>query len=216
MQELRGFLPLKAFVAFVCFQACLSAQTTSTPDVTLQATSYPGADAGAKINACVAAVIQAGGGVCDATGLGGQQNFAEEVELGSTQSLSARIGVTLLLPDSATWQWKVSNPASCGIRQFSGTAILGHQPGGGGNNMILTAVSGSDMDSLYCTDVTGGYIRAEGFSAFNHEAGNTFANGVVHKIRKYSRDQQRRNQQWRARRDPADHWAGRGRRRGFL
>jgi hypothetical protein len=180
MQELRGFLPLNALVAFVCLHSCLGAQTTSTPDVTLQAASYPGADAGAKINACVAAVIQAGGGVCDATGLGGQQNFAEEVEVGSAQSMSARIGVTLLLPDSATWQWQVSNPASCGIHQFSGTAIVGHQPGGGGSNMILTALSGSSMDSLYCTDVSGGYVRAEGFSAFNHEAGNTFANGVVH------------------------------------
>jgi hypothetical protein len=180
MQGARSCLSLNALVAVVLFDACLFAQTTSAPDVTFQATTYPGTDAGVKINACVAAVIAAGGGVCDATGLGGTQNFAEEVDLGSTQSASASIGVTLLLPDSAVWQWQMSNPTGCGIHQYNGTSIIGHQPGGQGSNMILTAISGSSMDSLYCTDSAISYIRAEGFSVFNHAAGNTFANGVVH------------------------------------
>jgi hypothetical protein len=179
MQRARTFLPLNALFALF-FHACLLAQTTTASNVTFQAGTYPGADAGKKINACVTAVIAAGGGVCDATDLGGAQNIAEEIDLGSVQAASARIGVTLLLPDSATWQWAVYNSASCGIRQFSGTAIIGHQPGGGGNNMILSAYQGASMDSIYCTDVSGGYVRAEGFSVFNHGAGNTFANGVVH------------------------------------
>jgi hypothetical protein len=168
MQGARSFLSLNTLLALVFFHACAFAQTASTPDVTFQAATYPGTDAGVKINACVAAVIAAGGGVCDATGLGGTQNFA-------------RAGVTSLLPDAAVWQWRMSNSDSCGIHQYSGTAIIGHQPGGGGNNMILTAASGSSMDSIYCTDSSVGYyIRAEGFSVFNNQAGNTFANGVVH------------------------------------
>jgi hypothetical protein len=180
MQGAMSFLSLNALIALVCLNSCLFAQTAGTSNVTLQAGAYAGADAGVKINACVTAVIQAGGGVCDASDLGGTQNFAEEVDLGSAISESTHIGVTLLLPDSAVWQWHVSNSSSCGLRQFSGTSIIGHQPGGGGNNMILTATSGSSMDSIYCTDLSAVYVRAEGFFVMNREAGNTFANGVVH------------------------------------
>jgi hypothetical protein len=180
MQGAKSSLSLNALVVLVVLHAYLFAQTASTSNVTLQAETYPGADAGAKINACVAAVIAAGGGVCDASGLGGTQNFAEEVELGSLQSASAHIGVTLLLPDTAVWQWHTYNSATCGIHQYSGTALIGHQPGGGGSNMVLVATQGASMDSLYCTDSSTSYVRAEGFSVFNHAAGNTFANGVVH------------------------------------
>jgi hypothetical protein len=179
MQGAKNSQSLTALVVLVCLHACVFAQTANTSNVTLQAATYPGTDAGAKVNACVAAVVQAGGGVCDASGLGGTQTFAEEVEVGNTQSAAAHIGVTLLLPDAAVWQWRMSNPSSCGLRQFGGTSIIGHQPGGGGNNMILQATSPSSMDSIYCTDLSALYVRAEGFFVINRQPGNTFANGVV-------------------------------------
>jgi hypothetical protein len=179
MQGARNFHSLNALVVLVCLHPYVLAQTTSTSNVTLQAGTYPGADAGAKINACVAAVVQAGGGVCDASDLGGTQNFTEEVDVGSPTSQSGHIGVTLLLPDAAIWQWRMSNSASCGVRQYGGTAIIGHQPGGGGNNTILQATSPSSMDSIYCTDISAIYVRAEGFFVINRQPGNTFANGVV-------------------------------------
>lgn len=169
------------FTAFVCLAHNLFGQAAGLSNVTYQAGTYAGADAGAKINACITSVIQAGGGICDASDLGGTQNFAEQVLVGSAQSEASRIGVTLLLPNAATWQWHMTDSASCGLRQYGGTSIVGPQPGGGGNNMILTATSGSSMDSIYCTDSAGSiYVRAEGFSVFNHEAGNTFTNGVAH------------------------------------
>ena len=157
------------------------AQSTNT-DV-YYATNFSGADASIKINACIAAVISAGGGVCDASGLKGSQKMSQEIQLGSRASVAARSGVTLLLPDTAIWAWHLTDGLSCGIYQYSSTTLLGHQPGGGGNRMVLTASSGSDMDSIYCTDAPpsgANYIRAEGFAVWNNQAGNTFANGVVH------------------------------------
>jgi hypothetical protein len=147
------------------------------------ATNFPGSDASIKINACIAAVISAGGGVCDATGLGGTQKMSQEIRVGNSTSVVGRISVTLLLPESATWLWHVSDGTSCGIRQYSSTSILSHQPAGGGNRMVLSANSGSDMDAIYCTDIAAtnvDYVRAEGFAVWNNQPGNTFANGVVH------------------------------------
>src|SRR5271165_5609743 len=147
------------------------------------ATNYPGADASVKINACIAAVIAAHGGVCDAGGLGENQKMSQEIDLGTTASSASRIGITLLLPETATWLWHLTDGSSCGIRQFNSTSLLGHQPGGGGNRMVLAASSGSKMDSIYCTDAPSNganYVRAEGFAVWNNQAGSTFANGVVH------------------------------------
>jgi hypothetical protein len=146
------------------------------------ASNFTGADASIKINACIAAVIAAGGGVCDATGLGGSQKMSEEIELGSPASVANRVGITLLLPDTGAWTWRLNNSSSCGIYQYSSTSIIGHQPGGGGNRMVLEAATGSDMDSIYCTASSSGgsYVHAEGFSVWNNQTGSTFANGVVH------------------------------------
>ncbi|MBV8673235.1 MAG: hypothetical protein JOZ33_07350 [Acidobacteriaceae bacterium] len=147
------------------------------------ATSYPGTDASQKINACVAAVILSGGGVCDATKLGGVQKMSEEIRLGSNEAVKNRIGITLLLPDTAVWKWHLTEPSACGIRQYSSTSIVGNQPGGGGNRMVLTVDPGSRMDSIYCTDASpigANYVRAEGFSVWNNQPGSTFQNGVIH------------------------------------
>jgi len=157
----------------------LSAVAQSNND----AASYPGADTSQKINACIAAVISSGGGVCDARKLGGVQKMSEEIRLGSNETIKSRIGITLLLPDTGVWKWQLTNGASCGIRQFSSTSIIGTQPGGGGNRMVLTVEPGSKMDSIYCTDASpigANYVRAEGFSVWNNQAGSTFQNGVIH------------------------------------
>jgi hypothetical protein len=152
-------------------------------NLTVNATSYTGADPSVKINACIAAVIASGGGTCDASGLGGSFPMSQQINLGSTASVAAGIGVTLLLPDIANWQWNLKDGVSCGIRQYSSTALIGHQPAGGGQRMVLSAKGGSNMDSIYCTDAPANganYIRAEGFAVENNQAGSIFANGVVH------------------------------------
>jgi hypothetical protein len=181
MSKVRASSLLLLIVAFVCLSSGTWGQTSGS-DV-YYATNYSGADASIKINACIAAVISAGGGVCDASGLRGTQKMSQEIHLGNSASVAAHIGVTLLLPDTATWLWHLTDGSSCGIYQYSSTSLLGHQPAGGGNRMVLAASSGSQMDSIYCTDApsTGAnYVRAEGFAVWNNQSGSTFANGVVH------------------------------------
>ncbi|HEX3472625.1 MAG TPA: hypothetical protein VHT28_15700 [Silvibacterium sp.] len=147
------------------------------------AATYPGIDASVKINGCIVAVISAGGGTCDATKLGGMQKMSQSIRLGSPASVKDRIGITLLLPDTGVWSWHLTDGSSCGIYQYSSTSIIGNQPGGGGNRIVLAADSGSKMDAIYCTDASpigADYVRAEGFSVWNNQAGSTFQNGVIH------------------------------------
>ncbi len=128
-------------------------------------------------------MIAAGGGICDATTLGGTLKMSEEVKVGSDASAANGIGLTLILPDTAVWLWHLTDGTSCGIDQYGSTTIRGNQPGGGGNRMVLAAGGGSQMDSIYCTDYTASStnsIRAEGFAVWNNQSGSTFANGVVH------------------------------------
>jgi hypothetical protein len=165
---------------FLCAVNPFLGQTTGVDYI---AASYTGADASIKINACISAVISAGGGVCDASSLGGYQSMSEQINLGSSNSVSQGIGVTLLLPDTGAWVWyNITDGVSCGIMQYGSTSLIGHQPGGGGNRMELEAKTGSSMDSIYCTANSSGgsYIRAEGFAVWNNQTGNTFASGVVH------------------------------------
>ena len=154
-----------------------------------QADQFPGSDAGAQINACVAAAIAAGGGTCDARALGGTQVINEEINLGSeTQAASGTLSVTLLLPAAALWEFNITDGTSCGIKQFSNDNLAGESSTGGAVRMILAPYNSStNMDSLYCTDpspTTGGnYVHARGFAAFASYGGTgtgTFANGAVH------------------------------------
>jgi hypothetical protein len=174
---------LKTLFVALCIFALEFSGVGARAQSTYYATKFSGSDASVKINACIAAVISKGGGVCDATGLGGNQNMSEEIRLGSRASVASRIGVALLLPETGTWYWHLDDRSSCGIYQYSSTSLLGHQPGGGGNRMVLTASSGSQMDSIYCTDASpsgANYVQAEGFAVSNNQPGNIFANGVVH------------------------------------
>jgi len=59
----------------------------------LDATSFAGADFGARVNSCLLAVEQAGGGVCDARGFGATNSSSENITVGDGAH-----GVTLLLP----------------------------------------------------------------------------------------------------------------------
>jgi hypothetical protein len=173
---------MKRTCILIALSVLLFAPTSRAATSTLTADSFPGADGSIRINACISAVIAAGGGTCDASMVAGTQSMSQEIDVGSQVSVSNHIGLTLLLPDTATWVWHLMDGLSCGIHQFSSTAIIGHQPGAGGNRMVFTVSSGSNMDSIYCTDGAGygSYIRAEGFSIWNNQDGSVFANGVAH------------------------------------
>ena len=162
------------------------------------ADQFAGADPSIKINNCVATVIAAAGGTCDSRSLGGtaSQAVSQQINVGSSTSAASHITVVLVLPTTAHWVWSLTDGTSCGIMQFSDTALIGDGPGGGGNRMILDADSGStSMDSLYCTDPTpasgGSYIRAEGFLVQN-TGGAAFANGIIHIRRLFDQSSFRR------------------------
>ena len=157
--------------------------TGTTSNAILYAASFAGSDASGQINGCIAAVIAAGGGTCDARTLGGIQMMSESIQVGNAASVAQGIGLTLLLPDTGVWMWNLTDGTSCGIDQFSGTSVVSQQPAGGGDRMVLAARGGSSMDSIYCTDGGAGealYVRAEGFAVWNNQSGSSFANGVVH------------------------------------
>jgi hypothetical protein len=173
---------MKSLIFVIALSALLVTRSSSASTSVYSANSFAGADASIQINACIAAVISAGGGTCDASMFIGTQSMSQQVNVGSANSVAEHIGLALLLPDTATWVWHLTDGVSCGIHQFSSTAVIGKQPGAGGNRMVLTVNSGATMDSIYCTDGAGygSYVRAEGFAVWNNQVGCIFANGVVH------------------------------------
>jgi hypothetical protein len=156
-----------------------------------QADQFAGADASVKINACITAVISAGGGTCDASGLSGAQTVSEQINVGTpAQAASAGVSVTLVLPTSALWTVTIADGTSCAIKQYSSTTImrLGEAGGGGGNRMLLVPNSSTRISSYYCTDPDasyaggGSYIRVGGFWVGDNTT--TSRTGPIFKIQK--------------------------------
>ena len=148
----------------------------------LDASQFSGADPSVKINACLAAVVTATGGICDARAFAGNQTLSQEIDVG--HNTAPIYGVKLILPEWGTWTWSgIVDGTSCGIRVYSGGSIEGNPNGGTGNKMLIRAASGSSMDAMLCTDpapATGGaYVQISGFKIDNGNAA-TFANGVAH------------------------------------
>ena len=124
--------------------------------------NYPFTAAG--INACiVAAENSSANGICDARGVP-SATLTEEIDVGTT---SFSTSPTLLLPSNAVWKFNIKDGVSCGIKQFSGSSVIGMQTGGGPIAQLLPANSEVNMQALYCTDPSpkgrGSYVRAEGF-----------------------------------------------------
>jgi len=146
---------------------------------TQMADQFSGADASVKTNACIAAVISAGGGKCDASGLTGAQIISQEIDVGN----HAQVPVTLILPEASTWTVTgITNGTSCAIKQFSQSSIIGPGTGGSGGMRIHGGLNTNNLDSLYCTEAAptgnGSYIRAEGFQLYNPNTA-TMANGAM-------------------------------------
>jgi hypothetical protein len=141
---------------------------------TLFADRYDGADASVKINACIGAVIAAGGGTCDARGLTGLQTVSQQINVGN----SSQVPVTLLLPvgrasQSNRWLVTIIDGTSCAIKQYGNSSIVGAGTVMGG--LEVRAQASTNVDSLYCTEANpsggGSYVRAEGFFLHNPLSG---------------------------------------------
>ena len=160
-----------------------TAVTAQSVNGVLNAATFAGADASVKVNACIAAVIAAGGGTCDASTLGGTQVMGQQINLGNTSLYDSKIVAKLILPAAGAWKWSLTDGVSCGIYQYSNTIIEGTGDVSGALAFTLdTANSATNMDSLYCTNKSptggGSYVKATGFDVSNTGAG-TLVNGVV-------------------------------------
>ena len=89
---------MKRFLFVIALSALLLTRFSTASTSVYSADSFAGVDASVQINACIAAVIAAGGGTCDASMFVGTRSMSQEVSVGSTTSVTKHIGLTLLLP----------------------------------------------------------------------------------------------------------------------
>lgn len=150
----------------------------------LLANQFPGATFDAQVKACITAVIALGGGICDATGLAGQQQILSEIDVG-TEAMSGitgnQISVTLLVSPYLNASVNFTSAGACGIKVFSESRVIGTQMGTTHSALIAGAASAS-MGSILCTDYTSGtgqYAATQGLTILNG-AGGTFTNGLVY------------------------------------
>jgi hypothetical protein len=124
------------------------------------ASQFSGATADVIVNACITAAIAAGNGICDARSLVGNQTIAATINVGNASNAP----VTLLLPAFATWTTSINDGASCAIKQFTLTNIVGSDL-----ELRMQIRNGSPTNGLFClyTNNGGGYYRASGFTLYN-------------------------------------------------
>lgn len=129
------------------------------------ADQYAGADASVKVNACMADVISAGGGVCDARGLGGTQTMTQPIAVGNTSGVTA----TLLVPNVGSWKWTTNIGAVCAVTLYNKSSIIGSGASGEGAAFSFQGLTGFSGNSVFCTGHASGiasdsYYRGEGFN----------------------------------------------------
>jgi hypothetical protein len=133
------------------------------------ADQFPGLDASVKVNNCIAYVIAAGGGVCDARGLAGNQsNLSQLIGVGQ-HNPPAGLWVTLMVPDHGDWTWAaVSNASACLVTQYDHSSIIGTPSGEGIQFQFKASGSDSSLANVFCLDTNptsgGNYVRTEGFA----------------------------------------------------
>jgi hypothetical protein len=127
-----------------------------------------GGSVGAKLNACNAAIIAAGGGTADATGL----SLTGAIPATWTVGNSSGAPVTFLVPTGAVWTSTITDGTSCALKQFNGTSIIGMGPAATGTATTrLLAGATTAQGAMYCTDTTvGGFIRLEGMTFWDNIA----------------------------------------------
>lgn len=110
------------------------------------ADKQPGANAGAKITACIAALPPAGG-ICDARGFGATtQTISKQVDIGGTNK-----AVTLLINPATQFQCTENAPTNYCLRLWNGSHIRGEGNGGPlvtGNAANFTAISPANLKGV--------------------------------------------------------------------
>lgn len=161
----------------------ISNLSVQSRNATLFADQFPGATFDVKVNACLVAVIAAGGGICDATGLTGSQVIASEIEVGTRAGSGItgnQISTTLLLSPSLVATVNFVSVGACGIKVFSESRLIGTGQGIT-HSSIIVGGSTASMGSIVCDDYTAGtgqYVAVQGLQVTN-SGGGTFTNGLM-------------------------------------
>jgi hypothetical protein len=162
--------------------------TTTVPKLSLKninsvlyADQFPGANGGAQVNACIAAVNLMGGGICDARGLYNLVATAQ-IDVGDHTNNTR---VTLLLPPVGAWKFNITDGASCGIRVLNLSRVIGAAVGVSGGFTLQPYNGSTMMDSLICTDANpssaGTYVEISSLAvSYNGTYGAHFSHGLLH------------------------------------
>jgi hypothetical protein len=150
---------------------------------TLPANQFPGATFDAQVKACIQAVVDLGGGICDATGLTGTQQILSEIDVGTrapSTITNNQTSVTLLLSPFLNANVNFNLAGACAFKVFSESRLIG--TGSGITHSAIVGSSGTaSMASLVCTDYTAGsgqYVAIQGLQLSN-SAGGTFTQGLM-------------------------------------
>jgi hypothetical protein len=159
------------FVVLTPAQTGAGARVNSrTPEVTLHAQDFPGANAGAKINACNAAAIALGGATCDDTAvLTLDSTSTAQIEIGD--NISGFATVRHIFPSQFALRASLHDPAKCAVRVWNRGILDGQGLSAGGSRANIFPAAGSSMQALLCTDTSDpnaqNYMRIWGVSAVN-------------------------------------------------
>lgn len=135
-------------------------------------------DVSVQVNSCIATVIAMGGGICDATNLGGVQTISQQINVGNTSS----VPVVLLMSPIANWGVNITNGTSCGVMVYNNGSIVSPGTATGQEATISSASSSTNVRGLLCTnDSLGGAtntFKVEGVQ-FHNSNGGTMTDAAV-------------------------------------
>jgi hypothetical protein len=138
--------------------------------------NYPGADVSVKINNCIAALISAGGGTCDARNLPAVGYISQQINVGN----ASQIPITLILPSNANWGVTISDGTSVGIMVYGSSCLYADCPGTA-HSAVVGTESGCDIVAV-CSTYNGGaatqFVRISGIS-FDNINNGTVSSAVV-------------------------------------
>ena len=164
-----------------------SGESASSPSANVLYCTYlsPGSDFGAKWDGCNAALVAAGGGTLDITGLASSsvtQTTSTFVHVGDPTGGTNAVPLTVLLPLSMTWKWSGLNDSTrSAITIYNRSTMLAQGVGGGGCKAIFDTGGSNTLDSLVGVDASIGqnvYTHQEWWCAFDDYV-STFTHGLV-------------------------------------
>jgi hypothetical protein len=137
------------------------------------------ADVSIQVNSCIATVIAMGGGICDATNLGGLQTISQQINVGNTSS----VPVVLLMSPIANWGVNITDGTSCGVMVYNNGSVVSSGTATGREASISSSSSATNVRGLLCTnDSLGGAsntFKVEGIQIQNANGGTMTDAAVV-------------------------------------